>query len=227
MKLAPVSKTTIADETFRCSARTSAHLRWTVAQLRKRHPKARLEIIQPCYNVGVKASAGTHDKDCAFDVEIDGLTWWNAQRFLRSCGWAAWFRHTGQWADESKWHIHMVSIPPGLTATPTTAQVRAAFQRIGLEVGEFVPGQVDDYYAHALGLKGQHRAGIDKSRFPDNINATVFKEDDVPYLDWPKKDREALVKDIVTGIFSHTMSPLGIKFGPAVQRILRILVNKP
>lgn len=175
MAAGTVKTRTIAGRTFRCSSRTAWHLRWTLWVLALRHPKARLRIIQTCYNTTIAASAGTHDYDAVFDVEILGMDWWQAQRFLRRRGWAAWFRHTGSWAPSSYWHIHMVSIPPGLRANPTSSEVLAAYGRLGIRVGVYVPGQVDDFYAHALGLKDQHRAGIDDSWYPDSINATVFR----------------------------------------------------
>lgn len=178
---------TIAGATFRCSNRVAWHLRWTIFVLALRHPKARLRIIQTCYNRTIAASAGTHDYDAVFDVEIAGLDWWTAQRFLRRHGWAAWFRHTGSWSPRDYWHIHMISLPPGLPANPTPLQVGKAYAALGIRVGHYVDGgyttrgrvdatsQVDDYYAHALGLSGQHRAGDDHSWFPDNINRTVFR----------------------------------------------------
>lgn len=178
---------TIADHTFEASRRTTWHLRWTIYMLKLRHPSARLRIIQTCYNRTIAASAGTHDYDGVLDVEIVGLDWWKAQAFLRRRGWAAWFRHTGSWAPRSNWHIHMISLPTGLPANPTPLQVGQAYKALGIKVGQYVDGgyttrgavcatsQVDDYYAHALGLSGQHRAGEDTSWFPDNINKTVFR----------------------------------------------------
>lgn len=219
--LAPVSEAAIAGVSFRASSRTQQHLLHTIARLAIKHPGARLVILQPCYNTGVEQSAGTHEFDAVLDVEIVGLNWWDAQRFLRELGWAAWFRHTGKWASPNAWHIHMISLPPGIPANPTADDVTAAFEAIGLRVGEFVPGQVDDYYAHALGLKGQHRAGIDHSWFPPNINATVFKEDDMAYLSWPKADRDALVNDIVNAIFRRVLGATGQQFGPLIQSIAR------
>jgi hypothetical protein len=172
-----VKSRTVAGETFRCSNRVYWHLLWTIFVLRVRFPKARLVIYQTCYHTGIAASAGTHDFDAVFDVWIRGGVLgrdpWRAQRFLRRHGWAAWFRHTGSWANA--WHIHMVSIPPGLTANPTADEVERAFARLGIRVGVYVPGQVDDYYAHAFGLAGQHRAGSDRSWFPNNINRCVFR----------------------------------------------------
>jgi hypothetical protein len=162
------------------------HLRWTIWLLALRHPKARLVIYQPCYHTGVNLSAGTHDYDAVFDVWIIGMDPRKAQVFLRRRGWAARFRHTGSWSARSAWHIHMISIPPGLRANPTPAQIGMAYAALGIKVGHFIDGgyttsghvwatsQLDDYFAHALALAGQHRAGSDHSWFPDNINKTVF-----------------------------------------------------
>lgn len=182
---------TVAGVTFRCSNRTYWHLRWTQFVLKARFPRARLAIFQPCYHRGVAASEGTHDWDAVLDVWIYGGVLgrdpWRAQKFLRYHGWAAWFRHTGPWAARSAWHIHMVSLPPGIkTSDPTPGQIGRAYKAIGLKVGKYIDGgltttgstcatsQVDDYYAHALGLKGEHRAGDDPSWHPKYINRHIF-----------------------------------------------------
>lgn len=170
--MSTLARTTIGGTTFRASQRTVSHLRWTWWRLKARHPRAKLVILQATFSDG-RLSAGTHDGDAVFDVRIEGLTWQKAQAFLRACGWAAWWRTPAQGFSN---HIHMISIPSGLPGNPTTTQIKAAFTRLGIRVGEFVPGQVDDYYAHAYGLKGQHRAGSDPSWFPPNINKTVFKQ---------------------------------------------------
>lgn len=166
-----VRTVTVAGVTFKASRRTTWHLRWTIWMLKLRHPNKTLSIFQTCYHTGVDASAGTHDFDACLDVWIEGMDPWKAQTFLRRRGWAAWFRHPPLFGD----HIHMVSIPPGLRANPTADEVAEAFARLGIRVGAYVPGQVDDYYAHAYGLAGQHRAGSDDSWFPDSINRTVFR----------------------------------------------------
>lgn len=174
---------TAGSRTFRCSRRTAAHIAYTVKRLEKVNPSARLLIVQGCYNVGVSASAGTHDFDAVLDVQIVGMDWWAAQRFLRECGWAAWVRYPPAFS----WHIHMISLGyPG-------------------EVGIYVPGQVDDYYRHALGLKGQHDSGLDGSWFPPNIEATVFdyaawQEDNMAFTDWPQADQDALVNAVAAAV---------------------------
>lgn len=161
--------TTIAGRTFRATRRTAAHLQWTIEQLAAKHPGARLVIIQTCYNTGVEASAGTHDYDAVLDVQIVGLDWFTAQGFLRAHGWAAWVRQPPTFS----FHIHMVSLGyPG-------------------RVGIYVPGQVADYYRHALGLKGQHNSGADNTWHPADIDSTIFN-----YPAWLAQEDEVTPEDI-------------------------------
>jgi hypothetical protein len=149
MSAADVIWTRHAGRVFKATRRTAAHIEWTIEQLQADHPNASLRIIQTCYNTGVSASAGTHDFDAAFDVEIVGLDWWTAQGWLRAHGWAAWVRQPPVFS----WHIHMVSLGyPG-------------------RVGIFVPGQVSDYYNHRSGLSG-HVA--DNTWHPADIDSTIF-----------------------------------------------------
>lgn len=149
---AQITTVTFGGKTFRCSQRTHAHLLWTAERLAELHPGCAVRVIQGSFNDGVAASAGTHDRDAVLDVQIVGLSWWDAQRFLREHGWAAWFRFPPLFT----LHLHMISLGyPG-------------------RVGIFVPGQVEDYYRHALGLKGQHDSGSDDSWFPPDIDSTIF-----------------------------------------------------
>ena len=139
-------------KTFRCSRRTAAHLAFTVERLEADHPSAQIQVIQGCYNTTVEASAGTHDFDACLDVAVVNMAWWAAQRFLRECGWAAFYRYPPTFSH----HVHMISLGyPG-------------------RVGVYVPGQVADYYNHALGLKGQHNSGSDPSWHPADIDSTIF-----------------------------------------------------
>jgi hypothetical protein len=144
--------------------RTAAHLDWTKARLAAKHPGARLVIIQGAYNTGIDASAGTHDFDACLDVQIIGLDWWANQRFLRECGWAAWYRYPPTFPN----HVHMISLGYG-----------------DAPVGIYIPGQVVDYHEHKTGLVGH---AYDPTWHPVDINATVFsypdyirsQEDDMP-----------------------------------------------
>lgn len=186
--LGRTSDQTMAGDTFKASAWTAGHLQQTIDVLKKRHPDKKLRILQPCFHKGVKLSKGSHDYDGVFDVWIDGMTGLVAQRFLRSQGWAAWFRHTGAFADDI--HIHMATIPPGLPAKPTAKQVGAAYTKLGIQVGYLIDGgytrktttrytsQIVDYYAHAFGLKDQHKAGSDTSWFPADIAKTIYQPED-------------------------------------------------
>ena len=143
---------------FKCSKRTAAHLDRTKARLKKKaqHDKRSysLKIIQGSYNTGVEASAGTHDFDACLDVEIVGMSWFDAQRWLRSHGWAAWVRVPPTFS----YHIHMISLPPYKTNFVS-------------KVGLYVPGQVTDYYAHRSGLVG---SAYDNTWHPENIKNTIF-----------------------------------------------------
>jgi hypothetical protein len=144
---AQVIDTTLNGVTFRAGRRTAAHLAWTDDEARLRGHQ--LRVIQPCYNTGVAASAGTHDFDGVVDVEVENMDWLDGQRFLREHGWAAWYRFPPKFGN----HIHMVSLGcPG-------------------PVGIYVPGQVDDYYAHRNGLKGHAK---DLTWQPADIDSTVF-----------------------------------------------------
>lgn len=185
---------------FTCCRRTAAHLDYTKEELAKRHPGAVLVIIQGCYHRGVGASEGTHDYDCCLDFRILGLTWLEGQAFMRSLGWGGWWRRTwqGPWAD----HLHMFS----LGFEPYT----------NIKVGKYVDGgmslfgrqvtssQVEDYYRKAWGLEGMHVPGSDDSWYPSDIRATIFnyeqwqteQEDKVPYRDWSKADKKAMMDDV-------------------------------
>lgn len=175
---------TFGGDTFKCTQRTAAHLLHTQERLTKLRSHAVMEIVQPCYNTGVALSAGTHDYDAVVDIRIPQLTWEDGQKFVRQCGWAGWWRHTGSWAAPSAWHIHMASL--GAPAA-------------GCTVGEFIDGgkslhgsvttssQYADYYNHAQGLAGEHTQNDDPTWHPANIDSTIFS-----YADWQKHWEETL-----------------------------------
>lgn len=227
-QLVTYTQTTSSGRTFRCSRRTAAHLDYTKKRLAQLHPGARLVIIQGCYNQGVELSKFTHDYDAVLDVMIIGLDWWAAQAFLRAHGWAAWYRHTGSWASPSRWHIHMVSL--------------GYVTRVGI----YVPGQVDDYYRHTYGLKGQHNTDLDKSWFPGDvgpnppvgtpaewaaaIDATIFDfalwerelEEDMSWRDWPKEEQleaaQAIAAETVKQLLAAVVDGARLTLGQAVRQ---------
>ena len=137
---------------FKCTRHTAAHLDWTKSWLPK---GTSLRIIQPCYHTGYRPSAGTHDKDAVLDVQIEGMTYWGAQTFLRDHRWAAWYRYPPTFSP----HIHMVSLGCNKSMT-----------------GVYVPGQITDYYHRALGLSGGHNPGSDPSYHPDPIRVFDAKK---------------------------------------------------
>jgi hypothetical protein len=192
---------------FKCSQNTYAALLETQARLSKVKPGAYIRVIQGCYNTTVAASAGTHDYDACLDVQIVGMTWQEAQDFLRKCGWAAWWRHTGAWASPSSWHVHMA-----LLGAP----------QAGCKVGEYVDGGVSlygsarassqyaDYQAHRDGLADH---SIDPTWHPANIAGTMFKyaiwlEDNMPLSD---KDiariADAVTPKVVSALLNASVGP--------------------
>ena len=191
MSLSTLAKHTIAGVTFTCSEWTAGHLNDTIADLKARYPRCRLEIIQPCYRSlvpggGADLSEGTHDYDGVFDVRVLGMDWDQAQSYLRWQGWAAWHRTPRQGFTD---HIHMATIPRGLSGRPTAKQVGEAYAALGLKVGKYIDGgwttsnphritttcQVADYFAHAYGLANAHTSGSDKSPFPTDIARTIYQ----------------------------------------------------
>ncbi len=207
---------TLGGRTFDAGRRTAAHLQVTHEAFERRFPELQLLIAQPPYNEGVELSAGTHDKDGVPDWYVarggsvlasTEADYWATQRFLREQGWAVWFRHTGSWAHRGGWHLHGVSLGcPG-------------------PVGIYVPGQIDDYYRHTLGLAGQHDSDLDKSWFPGDqgpppwpvgtpeqwrrdIDATVFD-----YPAWIEENEMPTPKEIAAevapAVWNHLLTAVG------------------
>lgn len=156
------------------SLRTIAHLDRT-NNLAKKHFGKEIEVIQPCYNKSVKASAGTHDYDACLDVRIRGVSWWTQQKFFRANGWGAYYRSPAQGFSN---HIHMFSLPVQ-EGTSRSDDYKVS----GFKVGRFVDGgfstvgrlvassQIEDYYGRRNALANHAK---DPSWFPSNIKATIF-----------------------------------------------------
>ncbi len=162
------SRETMYGQTVKGSLRTIAHIDrlYTLSLRRFDSP---FTIIQPPYNTSIPASAGTHDYDAVIDWYIPGVPYWDQQRWARANGMWDWYRATNNmWSN----HQHGGTIPLQL------ANTRAGdYAAGGFRVGIYVPGQLQDYYAHAFGLSGQHNPNSDKSWFPPNIKATIFDLD--------------------------------------------------
>lgn len=161
------SRKTTGGKPIKGSLRTIAHLD-RLNRLAVRRYGTQIQILQAPYNTTVPASAGTHDYDACVDWYIPGVGWWEQQRFGRANGHGCWYRHPPTFGN----HIH------GFTIPPQSGKVRADdFADGGFKVGKYVPGQLHDYYQHALGLAGQHQPGSDRSWFPANIRSTIFNLD--------------------------------------------------
>lgn len=182
---------------YMASLRTCAHQDWMDIRAFRRFGTG-ITIIQPPYNTGVPASAGTHDFDACRDWWIPGVGWWTSQRFGRELGEGVWYRHPPLFGH----HMH------GFTLPIPEGKVRA--DDFATRVGIFVPGQLVDYYNHAFGLAGQHTPGSDKSWFPKNIDATVFKmstyinmmrEKNMEYKDWSRESKDAFKADIAAAVW--------------------------
>ena len=167
------------------SLRSIAHLDRLDALAKGRGWKSGIVIIQPPYNTGVLASAGTHDYDACSDLYIPGASWWDQQRFLRANGFACWYRHPPKFGN----HIHGFTLPPR-----EGKSISDDFKVHGFKVGKYVDGgystygrlvtssQISDYYARAFGLSNMHTPGSDKSWHPathlkGGVASTIFDLD--------------------------------------------------
>lgn len=141
-----------------------------------------ITVIQKDWNTGVAASAGTHDFDSVWDVWIEGEDPWEIEKFFRANGLGGWTRFPPLFG----WHYHGFTLPER-----EGQSISDDFKVHGFKVGIYVDGgystrgglvtssQIADYYNKALGLSGQHTAGLDKHWHPANrpggVEATIFK----------------------------------------------------
>lgn len=165
------------------SFRTMCHLN-RLNNLALKKYGVQITIIQPDWNTGVPASAGTHNFDSCWDLWIPGVGPWEQQRFFRANGFACWYRHPPLFGN----HIHGFTLPHRSGKIVTDD-----FKTLGVKVGLYIDGgvtteghvvassQIDDYYKHAFGLAGMHTPGSDRSWFPKDIADTAF--DLKPYVD--------------------------------------------
>lgn len=170
------------------SLRTIALLDKTDALARKKFGTG-IVVIQPSYNKGVAASAGTHDFDACLDVYIPGVSWAEQQRFFRANGWGAYWRKPPKFGN----HIHMFALP-----VPEGSDRSDDYRAGGFKVGRFVDGgwttlgrkvygaQVTSYYLRRDALASNLK---DNSWFPASITKTVF---DLPA--WLKAKRPVPVE---------------------------------
>lgn len=156
------------------SLRTIAHLDHLDTLARQKFGTP-IVVIQPPYNRGVAASAGTHDLDACSDLYIPGVPWRTQEKFFRANGFACWWRRPPSFGN----HIHGFTLPPAEGRV-----VSDDFKVGGFKVGKYVDGgfsllgglvtssQIADYYEHRTGLSGH--AFDTGSWFPPNIRSTIF-----------------------------------------------------
>lgn len=156
------------------SLRTIAHLD-VLDTLAKSDFGQGIVVLQPPYNTGVRASAGTHDYDACIDLYIPGVAWRTQETWLRKHGFGCWWRRPPSFGN----HIHGFTLPPR-----EGREVSDDWAAQGFKVGKYVDGgysttghkytssQIEDYYNRRTGLAGHaHDSG---STFPPNISATIF-----------------------------------------------------
>lgn len=173
--------------------RTIAHLDYLYHEAMRVFSKP-LRVIQPPFNTGVPASAGTHDYDACWDGYISGVPWLTQQAFFRQRGLACWYRKPPAFSD----HIHGFPLPPRIGTN-----VSDDFDLGGFKVGKYVDGgwstvgdrkfssQIEDYYEHKTGLAGHAN---DPTWFPPSIEATIF---DLPaYIRSKRQENAVPAKDV-------------------------------
>lgn len=163
------------------------------------------QVIQSAFHTGYPPSAGTHDRDACYDLSrIDGMDWAETAHALRAHAGAAFHRTVAQGFTSE--HIHVIVLgyvdpwePPYLCGC----------------VGVFVPGQVVDYYNHALGLVDHHDPGEDPTWHPDNIDATI-----AAFERWRKEQHDMDLNDKVPGT-DHTVADAMRTVFRTEQRVIR------
>jgi hypothetical protein len=159
------------------SFRHICHLEYLDREARKKF-KTGIKILQPAYHKGYAGSAGTHDFDACVDLHIPGVDWLVQQRFFRERGLGCWWRHPPTFGH----HIHGFTLPrqEGISRSDDWAIA-------GYTVGKYVDGgwslygrkvasaQIEAYYMHLFGLKGDSTSRPDKTWFPPDIAKTIFK----------------------------------------------------
>jgi hypothetical protein len=160
-------------------------------------------IIQPAYNTGVAASAGTHDRDFCMDWWIAGVDGLEQQRFARfENGWCDWFRQPWQ---GFSYHQHGFPMPPGGHKFPTKVGIYVD-GGISTEGRLVTSSQLDDYWDEAYGLKDRHYQSADPTPFPTdeqklkaifNLDRYITKqqEEDMSYEKWTEEGKKAYWDD--------------------------------
>ena len=141
---------------------------------------------------GAGASAGYHDQGGCFDLRVWNLTGTQQTtliRVLRATGAAAWLRNLtyGGFSDP---HIHLV------LGSDYSLHYGAAWQ----------------WREYLAGRNGLASSGSDYHPRPNPLvlkpPANLMEDDDMPYTDWPKADREALAADVAKAVAAQIKDAL-------------------
>lgn len=183
--------------------------RWTVAALTEveRLLGFELDYLQGSLSTSVSASGSTHAGLGAGDCAPTSMPT-RVVRVLRSVGFAAWHRLPLYRNGKRVWgeHIHFILVGDA-KASPAALQ------------------QVIDYRNGLDGLAGR---GTDSTWRPNPIPTFTYMEADMPYTDWPKADKDALVADVAAAVMKQKVNVTerdGTKNARNVDGILQALYN--
>ena len=136
---------------------------------------------------GAVASAGTHDRAGVVDLRTwdlpPSVSPQEAVLALRRAGLIAWYRTTAQGFEP---HIHAIDY-----GNPDLAPSAAR--------------QVEAWKAGRNGLASN--GPDDGPRIPIPMDPPREDDDDMPYTDWPQKDRDALVADLAKALSPRVKVP--------------------
>jgi hypothetical protein len=160
---------------------------------------------------GATASAGTHTKGGAEDDnQVSSEAIWVARQMGADASWHRLPNWDGKGGSEHAHHV-LRGCPHNEPARYQIAAVDAGFNGLG-HLGRGAPDNGPRPLSHRTWREG--------------IAWAKQQEDDMPaYRQWDQADKDALVHDIVNGIFGRTLGNLNIKFGPAIQAIYKKMVG--
>lgn len=185
--------------------------RATIAQLEDTNEKCLaefgvgFEVLQGAFNTDVEASAGTHDLDRCIDGFIPRVDWLVSQRFVRGpCRWWGWYRKPPTFSS----HLHLCASHPYDT-----------------RVGDFVPGQMDDYVAKPP-LDGLAGTNLDLTWHPDPILRFDYEQWKAQHMELSQEQINAIADRSVSKLLATELA-LSDGTTVTVQQALRRSAQLP